>query len=87
MKIVFVLIILAVILLSAAIIVFFWAVKKRQFDDLEVHAYSILKEDNYEQIPDSKLSENLDDNSKNVIDLNSALKAREANDQSQSNTK
>jgi len=48
MKIVFVLIILAVILLTAAIIVFFWAVRKRQFDDLDVHAYNILKEDKYE---------------------------------------
>ena len=86
MKIVFVLIILAVILLSAAIIVFFWAVKKRQFDDLEVHAYSILKEDNYELIPDSNLSENLDDNSKNILDLNPALKAKKAIDQNQSNT-
>ena len=48
MKMIFVLIILAVILLSVAIAVFFWAVKKRQFDDLEVHAYNILKEDNFE---------------------------------------
>ena len=48
MKIVFVLIILAVVLLSVAIVVFFWAVRKRQFDDLDVHAYNILKEDVYE---------------------------------------
>ena len=63
MNIVFVLIILAVILLSAAIYVFFWAVKQRQFDDLEVHAYSILKEDDYEKAPDSTLNENLTENS------------------------
>ena len=52
MKIVFVLIILAVVLLSVAIVVFFWAVRKRQFDDLDVHAYSILKEDDYEKASD-----------------------------------
>jgi len=46
---IFVLIILAVILLSVAIAVFFWAVRKRQFDDLDVHAYNILKEDEYEK--------------------------------------
>ena len=45
MKMIFVLIILAVILLCAAIVIFFWAVKSRQFDDLDVHAYSVLKED------------------------------------------
>jgi len=50
MKIVYVLIILAVILLCVAITVFFWAVRKRQFDDLEIHAYSILKEDNFDAI-------------------------------------
>ena len=58
MKMLFVLIILAVILLSVAIVIFFWAVKRRQFDDLEVHAYSILKEDNYEKIPNEHVDTN-----------------------------
>ena len=61
MKMLFVLIILAVILLSVAIVIFFWAVKRRQFDDLEVHAYNILKDDVYEEIPESNLSETLDE--------------------------
>ena len=60
MKMLFVLIILAVILLSVAIVIFFWAVKRRQFDDLEVHAYSILKEDNYEKILDEHVDANPD---------------------------
>ncbi|MGK0273446.1 MAG: cbb3-type cytochrome oxidase maturation protein [Cocleimonas sp.] len=50
MKMIFVLIILALILLCVAIVVFFWAVKQRQFDDLDVHAYSVLTEDNFEKI-------------------------------------
>ncbi len=50
MKMIFVLIILALILLCVAIVVFFWAVKQRQFDDLDVHAYSVLTEDNFENI-------------------------------------
>ena len=54
MKMLFVLIILAVILLSVAIVIFFWAVKRRQFDDLEVHAYSILKDDEYEEKTETK---------------------------------
>jgi len=49
MNMIFVLIILAVILLCVAIVVFFWAVRSRQFDDLDVHAYNILKEDEYEK--------------------------------------
>ena len=52
MKMIFVLIILAVMLLSVAILVFFWAVKARQFDDLEVHAYEALKEDRIDSEPD-----------------------------------
>lgn len=48
MNMIFILIILAVILLGVAIVVFFWAVRSRQFDDLEVHAYNILKEDSYD---------------------------------------
>ena len=66
MNMIFVLIILAVILLCAAIVVFFWAVRSRQFDDLDVHAYNILKEDDYyehEQISSSssKVSGNSSD--------------------------
>lgn len=48
MKMIFVLIILAVILLAFAIVIFFWAVRSRQFDDLDIHAYNVLKEDDYE---------------------------------------
>lgn len=68
MNIIFVLIILAIILLSVAIVVFFWAVKRRQFDDLEVHAYSILKDDDYEEIPESRLNEKLDKEPNGVSD-------------------
>ena len=83
MNIVFVLIILAVILLSAAIYVFFWAVKQRQFDDLEVHAYSILKEDDYEKIPKANLSENLEEKPNEI----SALNPKKAIDQTLGNNK
>ena len=65
MKIIFVLIILAVILLTVAIIVFFWAIKKRQFDDLEVQAYNILKDDDYEPTLVPKVSDNLLEKTKN----------------------
>ncbi len=66
MKIVFVLIILAVVLLSVAIVVFFWAVRKRQFDDLDVHAYNILKEDVYEITPDEDQSQFSKKNPNNI---------------------
>ena len=83
MNIVFVLIILAVILLSAAIYVFFWAVKQRQFDDLEVHAYSILKEDDYEKIPEANLNENFEEKPNDI----SALNTKKAIDQTLGNNK
>lgn len=70
MKMIFILIILAVILLCAAIIVFFWAVKQRQFDDLDVHAYSVLKEDDYELNPDAqnlKIDSDLKDSGKVTV--------------------
>ncbi|MEH6456828.1 MAG: cbb3-type cytochrome oxidase assembly protein CcoS [Cocleimonas sp.] len=67
MKIIFVLIILAVMLLCVAIVIFFWAVKKRQFDDLDVHAYSVLKEDKFEKISDENINTNLDQSTNRAI--------------------
>lgn len=45
MSIIYVLIPLAVVLVSFAVGIFFWAVKSRQFDDLEKQGMSILFED------------------------------------------
>ena len=54
MDILFVLIPLAIVLVIVAVIAFFWAVKHRQFDDLERHSMSILLDDD----PKKKKDEN-----------------------------
>lgn len=45
MSIIYVLIPLAIIIVAIAIGVFFWAVKSKQFEDLERQGYSILFDD------------------------------------------
>lgn len=45
MSIIYVLIPIAILLVGIAIMVFFWAVKSKQFDDLERHGSSILFDD------------------------------------------
>lgn len=49
MDIIFVLIPLAIVLVIVAIIAFFWAVRHRQFEDLERHSMSILLDDDKNQ--------------------------------------
>lgn len=51
----FLLIPLSIILISIAICIFIWAVKNRQFEDLDKEAHSILfDDDNNERQQDSK---------------------------------
>ncbi|AXR06634.1 cbb3-type cytochrome oxidase assembly protein CcoS [Salinimonas sediminis] len=45
MSIIYVLIPLAVIIVGIAVAVFFWAVRSKQFDDLDRQGYSILFDD------------------------------------------
>ncbi|MCW8108396.1 cbb3-type cytochrome oxidase assembly protein CcoS [Alteromonas ponticola] len=45
MSIIYVLIPLAVIIIALAIAVFFWAVKSKQFEDLDRQGYNILFDD------------------------------------------
>lgn len=45
MSIIFYLIPLAVVIMLVAVGVFFWAVRSRQFDDLDKQGYSILFDD------------------------------------------
>lgn len=45
MRILFILIPIAVLFISVAIALFYWAVKNRQFDDLNKHSLSILWEE------------------------------------------
>lgn len=53
MSIIFVLIPIAVLFVLIGLGVFFWAVRSRQFDDLDKEAYSILF-DNQSQTPQSQ---------------------------------
>jgi cbb3-type cytochrome oxidase maturation protein len=53
MSIIFVLIPIAVLFVLIGLGVFFWAVRSRQFDDLDKEAYSILC-DNQSQAPQSQ---------------------------------
>ncbi|MBL6734648.1 MAG: cbb3-type cytochrome oxidase assembly protein CcoS [Shewanellaceae bacterium] len=46
MRILFILIPIAVLFITVAIALFYWAVKNRQFDDLNKHSLSILWEEN-----------------------------------------
>jgi cbb3-type cytochrome oxidase maturation protein len=45
MRILFILIPIAVLFITVAIALFYWAVKNRQFDDLNKHSLSILWEE------------------------------------------
>ena len=47
MNMVFVLIALSLVFLAVGIYIFFWAVRSRQFKELDVQAFSILQEDEF----------------------------------------
>jgi len=47
MNMLFILIILSLIFVSFSVALFFWAVRSRQFKELEVQAYSVLEGDEY----------------------------------------
>lgn len=51
MSIIFVLIPIAVLFVLIGLGVFFWAVRSRQFDDLDKEAYSILFDNQTKQVP------------------------------------
>jgi cbb3-type cytochrome oxidase maturation protein len=52
----FILIILSLVFISFGVAVFFWAIRSRQFKELEMQAYSILANDEYSvDVPDKEL--------------------------------
>lgn len=54
MNMLFVLILLSLVFLALGVAIFFWAVRSRQFKELEVQAFSILENDEFLRGPDSK---------------------------------
>ncbi|MBT8141755.1 MAG: cbb3-type cytochrome oxidase assembly protein CcoS [Gammaproteobacteria bacterium] len=48
MNMLFILIALSLIFLGVGIYVFFWAIRTRQYKELEIQAYSILESDQYQ---------------------------------------
>ena len=54
MNMLFVLILLSLVFLAFGVAIFFWAVRSRQFKELEVQAFSILENDEFLRNQDSK---------------------------------
>ena len=54
MNMLFVLILLSLVFLALGVAIFFWAVRSRQFKELEVQAFSILENDEFLRGSDSK---------------------------------
>ena len=48
MNMLFILIFFSLIFLGLGIYIFFWAIRSRQFKEMEVQAYSILNDDEFE---------------------------------------
>lgn len=48
MNMLFILIFFSLIFLSLGVYIFFWAIRSRQFKEMEVQAYSILNDDEFE---------------------------------------
>lgn len=48
MNMLFVLIIMSLCFLAGCIFVFFWAIKSKQFKELEIQGFSVLQNDEYE---------------------------------------
>ena len=56
MNMLFVLILLSLVFVALSVAIFFWAVRSRQFKELEVQAFSILENDEFVKPPHSKAS-------------------------------
>lgn len=48
MNMLFVLIILSLSFLGLCVFVFFWAIRSKQFNELEIQGFSVLEKDEYE---------------------------------------
>ncbi len=48
MNMLFVLIIMSLVFLAGCIYVFFWAIRSKQFKELEIQGFSVLEKDEYE---------------------------------------
>ena len=44
----FVLILMSLVFLAGCVYVFFWAIRSRQFKELEIQGFSVLEKDEYE---------------------------------------
>lgn len=48
MNMLFVLILMSLVFLAGCVYVFFWAIRSRQFKELEIQGFSVLEKDEYE---------------------------------------
>ena len=56
MNMLFVLILMSLVFFAGCVYVFFWAIRSKQFKELEIQGFSVLEKDEYES--DESLNEN-----------------------------
>ncbi|SEB02342.1 cbb3-type cytochrome oxidase assembly protein CcoS [Alkalimonas amylolytica] len=65
MSVIYVLIPIAVLFVMIGLAIFFWAVKSKQFDDLDKQGFSILFDDEPKAPANTKLTDQSDDTTSN----------------------